>query len=305
MPVDTIEGKNSSDLFPDFAEKYYQDDLEVIHSRKPKIGIVEPMTTASGEHLWVQTDKIPLMDEKGTVTGVLLFVVDITQRKRTEEALALASRKLKLLSGITRHDINNQLMALNAYITLSERAIDHPVELKELIKKEQKVADSIARHIRFTKDYETLGVKSAVWQSVDAHARDAGTALPMGNISLDIQCPGLEVFADPLLEKVFYNLIDNALKYGGDTMTSIRITAERQGKDLLLVVKDDGNGISADDKKELFTKGFGRHTGLGLFLSREILSITGITITENGEPGKGARFEMTVPEGAYRFTGTP
>jgi len=41
-----------------------------------------------------------------------------------------------------------------------------------------------------------------------------------------------------------------------------------------------------------------------LFLSQEILSITGITITETGEPGKGARFEITVPKGAYRFTGT-
>jgi hypothetical protein len=53
----------------------------------------------------------------------------------------------------------------------------------------------------------------------------------------------------------------------------------------------------------LFLNVFGRHTGLGLFLSREILSIKGITITGNGEPGKGARFEITVPDGAYRFTG--
>jgi signal transduction histidine kinase len=44
-----------------------------------------------------------------------------------------------------------------------------------------------------------------------------------------------------------------------------------------------------------------KNTGLGLFLSREILAITGITITENGTPGKGARFEITVPEGMYRF----
>ena len=48
-------------------------------------------------------------------------------------------------------------------------------------------------------------------------------------------------------------------------------------------------------------RGFGEHTGLGLFLSREILSITGITIAETSEPGKGARFEMIVPKGAYRF----
>ena len=63
-------------------------------------------------------------------------------------------------------------------------------------------------------------------------------------------------------------------------------------------------GVSAEEKKRLFTRGFGKNTGLGLFLSREIIAITGIAITGNGVPGKGARFEITVPKGAYRFTGT-
>jgi signal transduction histidine kinase len=66
-------------------------------------------------------------------------------------------------------------------------------------------------------------------------------------------------------------------------------------------VEDDGNGISAEDKDQLFTKGFGKHTSLGLYISREILSITGITITETSEPGKGARFEIMAPKGSYRF----
>jgi signal transduction histidine kinase len=100
---------------------------------------------------------------------------------------------------------------------------------------------------------------------------------------------------------VFYNLIDNSLHYGGNKMTAIRITAEEQGGNLRIIYEDDGVGISAGDKKQLFTKGFGKHTGLGLFLSREILSITGITITENGEQGKGVRFEITVPNGAWRY----
>jgi len=62
-------------------------------------------------------------------------------------------------------------------------------------------------------------------------------------------------------------------------------------------------GISVEDKKKLFTRGFGKNTGLGLFLSREILAITGITITENGIPGKGARFEIVVPKGMWRMAG--
>ncbi len=69
---------------------------------------------------------------------------------------------------------------------------------------------------------------------------------------------------------------------------------------LILLFEDNGAGIPVEDKPRLFTKGFGKNTGLGLFLSREILSITGISITENGEPGKGARFEIAVPKGMYR-----
>ncbi len=70
---------------------------------------------------------------------------------------------------------------------------------------------------------------------------------------------------------------------------------------LALLCEDDGMGIIEEDKRRLFTKGFGKHTGLVLFLCREILSITGITITENGIPGKSARFEITVPKGGYRY----
>jgi PAS domain S-box-containing protein len=233
--------------------------------------------------------------------AILGIARDITERKRAEDALAVASRKLNLLSGITRHDIKNQLTALNVYIQLSESVVDEPAKLKDVFIKEQKIIDAIAEEINFTKDYEDLGVKSAVWQDVSALIRNAETALPLRNIRLDIGCSGLEVFADPLLEKVFYNLIDNSLRHGGDNMATIHITSSERGEDLQIIFEDDGIGISAEDKKQLFTKGFGKNTGLGLFLVREILSITSITIHETGEPGKGVRFEITVPKGEYRL----
>jgi len=110
--------------------------------------------------------------------------------------------------------------------------------------------------------------------------------------------PGTEIFADPLIVKVFYNLMDNAVRYGGK-ITNIRFTEQESGDDYLIVCEDDGEGIPAEEKEKIL--GFGKNTGLGLFLAREILLITGITIRETEEPGKGARFEMTLPKGAYRF----
>jgi signal transduction histidine kinase len=113
----------------------------------------------------------------------------------------------------------------------------------------------------------------------------------------------LEVYADPMFLKVFFNLIDNAVRHGGRTAITLRFSSQENGGGLVIVCEDDGVGIGMEDKQHLFEQGFGKHTGLGLFLSREILSITGITIQENGTPGKGARFEISVPKGAYRFGG--
>jgi signal transduction histidine kinase len=93
--------------------------------------------------------------------------------------------------------------------------------------------------------------------------------------------------------------MENSLRHGV-SVTAVGFSAEERGTGLVLVYRDNGAGISDEDKGKLFRKGFGKHTGLGLFLSREILSITGILVTENGIPGKGARFEMTVPKGAFR-----
>lgn len=83
----------------------------------------------------------------------------------------------------------------------------------------------------------------------------------------------------------------------------IRFSVEDAGDYHLIVCEDDGNGVVAEEKEKIFTRGFGKNTGLGLALSREILLITGITIKENGEPGKGARFDIVVPDGAWRIGG--
>jgi signal transduction histidine kinase len=125
--------------------------------------------------------------------------------------------------------------------------------------------------------------------------------VPTGAVRVKNDLPaGMEVFADPLIVKVFYNLMDNAIRYGRK-ITTIRLSVQESGDDHLIVCEDDGDGVPQEEKERIFERDFGKNTGLGLFLSREILGITNITIRENGEPGKGARFEIKVPKGAYRF----
>jgi signal transduction histidine kinase len=155
--------------------------------------------------------------------------------------------------------------------------------------------------IQITKTYEDIGISAPLWQDARTLFESAVHETAAGKIRCvnDIP-PGREVFADPLIGKVFYNLIDNAVRYGGK-ITTIRFSAEVHGTEEIIVCEDDGEGISAGEKDLIFLRGSGKNTGLGLALAREILSITGITIRETGEPGKGARFEMTVPKGAWRF----
>ncbi|MEN6611345.1 MAG: PAS domain S-box protein [Methanoregulaceae archaeon] len=262
-----------------------------------------PLETKQGEAINVEfVSNVYLVEDKKIIQ---CNIRDITARKRGEEALMLANRKLNLLSGITRHDIRNQLVALSGYLEISKKTLDDPVRTSEFIANEQKIAEIIARQIDFTKDYEDLGVKAPAWQNITRIVQEIIPRLPMQNIRVDTGEPDREVFADPLLEKVFYNLIDNALRYGGERMKSIRMTSRENDGKLVITVEDDSNGIRAEEKKRLFMKGSGRNTGLGLCISREILSITGITISESGVPGAGAKFEIAVPEGAFRFTKKP
>jgi signal transduction histidine kinase len=240
-----------------------------------------------------------LMDIVATVLFLLLNMARTqTELQKSEAALSRANKKLTILSSITRHDIKNQLIALSGYIELSK---EKQGNIPEYLEKEMSIVETIGLQIDFTKAYEDMGTTAPAWQNVNECIRRAGAALPMRAVRLEVDRSDLAIYADPLFEKVFYTLIENALRHGGDTITKISISSHETGTGLVLIFEDDGVGITREDKTRLFEQGFGKHTGLGLFLTREILSITGITIAENGEPGKGARFEMNVPKGEYRF----
>jgi PAS domain S-box-containing protein len=238
---------------------------------------------------------------------------DISERKELEtemkyheqeltqfsKSLATANKKLTLLSSITRHDINNQLTVLMGFLAILKKKHSDTFT-DEYFQKINAAAERISSMIRFTREYENIGVNAPVWQDCHTLVDTAAKEAPLGKVMVANDLPvGGEVFADQLITKVFYNLMDNAVRYGGK-ITTIRFSVEDSGDEHLIVCKDDGVGIPVEEKEKIFERGFGKNTGLGLFLSREILDITGITIKETGEPGKGARFEMTVPKGMYR-----
>jgi len=230
---------------------------------------------------------------------------EIGERMRVEKALREANKKLNTLSSITRHDILNQLAGLLGYLEITEMDLEAgrlPADptLIRYVKSELQAARTIQRQVEFTRFYQDIGVNDADWHDLGALIQQTAGELPLAGVSVEVGIPGLRVYTDPLIGKVFYNLMENSVRHGGE-ISRISVTSSGAPGGLMIVYTDDGTGIPAAEKEKIFRKGFGKNTGLGLFLVREILAITGITIRETGVEGEGARFEIFVPEGEYRF----
>jgi PAS domain S-box-containing protein len=236
------------------------------------------------------------------VIAITVVSSDITERRKIERNLETTNRKLNLVNDITRHDMLNQLTVLNSLIALADEQCGDPATKKYLLRSEQ-VVDTIQAQILFARDYQKIGLESPKWQSITSTIQKSRLPLKLTSVIIDESCNDREIFADLLLEKVFYNLLENALRYAGPR-AEIRFSAIEEPDRLLLVCEDNGPGVPQENKEKIFQRGFGKNSGLGLFLIREIFSMTGITIHETGVEGEGSRFEISVPVGVYR-QGTP
>ncbi|WP_321508212.1 PAS domain S-box protein [uncultured Methanoregula sp.] len=294
---DYLVGKTVLDLeyLPmDERQRFHEEDTDVI-AKTGRKRYELPIVYADGmlHQTLYSVDGFSLAD--GRPGGLIGIMVDITDRKRMEDAIRQANRQLSLLTSITRHDINNNIMGILGYLDLVELESSDPA-IGNYISKLKSFTNAIQAQIAFTKIYQGIGSQEPWWQELDSLLTCRNV---QKTIDLHAYVHGFEVFADPLLPKVFFNLYDNTIRHG-ERATLITVSASVSPAGLVIVWEDNGVGIVPDQKEKIFERGFGKNTGLGLFLVREILSLTGITIRETGIAGKGARFEILVPKGAYR-----
>jgi PAS domain S-box-containing protein len=227
------------------------------------------------------------------------LVKEIDERRQVENALHQINSKLNLVSSIARHDILNRLTVIYGIISLLQEKITDP-SFSDYLKKAEESAIAIKRQIEFTGDYKNMGKEKADWQNVNATLRHSCEDVDLKGVTMDIFSDELEIFADPWLKKVFFNLIDNTLRYA-EHVTKITVSYRESEGGLNILFEDNGIGIPYDEKEKIFERGYGKNIGYGLFMAREILAITGLTIQETGEPGKGARYEINVPKRLYRI----
>jgi len=217
----------------------------------------------------------------------------------TQNELKKANEKLNVLGSITRHDALNRLAVVLGRLEMVQEASKD----KEILKQTREslvAAQAIEKIIQFTGEYQKIGVGVPVWVDVEEAFREALRGVALEAISIKSEVSGLEVFADRMFEKVLANLVDNSLRHGKNLKT-LRLHHQKNEDGLVLVYEDDGGGLSEDEKAGLFKRGHGKHTGLGTFLSKEILEFSGMSIRETGEHGVGARFEIMVPADKFRF----
>jgi PAS domain S-box-containing protein len=249
-----------------------------------------------GTMKWILGTASPSIDRwDGSIIWTGTFT-DITERKKSEEALRRMNRQLNLMTSITRHDCLNRIGAALGYLELASRRTSDPgADL--LLSKATSSVRAIGSELELTRDLQDLSGQEPAWQSIEEILKKSSNVHPIG---VSDGCHNLEIYANPMLEKVFQNLVDNSVRHGVKVKT-IRLECRNDEKGHILVYQDDGVGIPVEEKDRIFMRGYGKNTGLGLFLIQEILNMTSISIVENGIAGEGARFEMHIPHGEYRY----
>jgi len=293
-------GKPHTAILPRDDIPRMKEHLSGLVPENPVAAVDHRIIMPSGEERWQHWSDRAIFDNMGKIIEYQSVGRDITESKWIKQAFSESNRKLNLLSSITRHDILNQLTALQGSLGLLELDVTSP-EQRRLLSKAIQSSELIQSQISFTQQYQDIGVQKPRWQNLHA----AVTTVCMDNnysrVTIDGHLNTCEVYADPLLRTVFFNLFENAAMHGGK-VTRIQVGGCETPEGYMIIIEDDGDGVAPEDKVRIFKKGVGKHTGLGLFLVQEVLGITGLSICETGEFGKGARFEIHVPKGMFRIS---
>lgn len=300
-PADLIH--NAVVSYNDLVHPDYQQTLwETVQKFLYSGGMFEveyPIITKSGEIRWVWERGRGIYSQNNQLAFLEGFITDVTDRRRVKDALRQSNNKIRLLTSLTRHDIVNNLLMLKGYQEIALDTMDLQA-VHNYLNRSHEITDRIESIVGFTRDYEELGQAGSAWLSVYSLIESAQAEIPTGAIRIDNTIlPSLKVFADPILQKVFSTLMENSIRHG-KTVTVGTFLSGEVNSDLVLFYRDDGTGIKAEEKEMIFDHGYGEHTGLGLYLAREIVSAGGFTIRETGTPGAGVQFEIVIPHGLYK-----
>ena len=257
---------------------------------------------------------VPLFDEMRRSRGAVSAFVDITDRKRAEEALERANAELRNLAYALTHDLQEPLRMVVNFTQLLAREY------------EGKLGEDADKYISYSVE-GALRIEAlqrallSYWEVTEQGGKslslvDCNHALSQTLLSLQmaIQKSGATVTSDPLptvvaedhmLSQVFQNLIGNSIKYRDEASPRIHVSAVRTAEGWLFSVRDNGIGIDPEDAERVFAMFKRLHgeeipgTGIGLALCKKVVERRGGRIWVESEAGGGAAFKFTIPTNTY------
>jgi ABC-type amino acid transport substrate-binding protein len=224
---------------------------------------------------------------------------ELERRRITEGELARANQTLQLFGRLLQEEIKTSLFALRGYLSLIPPA-ESDISAQKSLESSRQLAASLEEIVDSVRYLRETGEKKQEWVDISQAFLYARSHHKITGITFKTDINGLEVFAEPIFESLFSILIGDSLHFG---RTVDRITLSRRAENdrVILVYSDNGTGVPASDKKRIFIRPEDGGSGHRLAVVREILLITEMTITETGVPGQGIQFEITVPQGKFRF----
>jgi signal transduction histidine kinase/HAMP domain-containing protein len=290
LAAPSVLGRTDRDLFPaDLIDTIEKEDRQVFLNRSEVRNKV-----LSNKYLGdriIHMIIVPIFDSAGTPQYILGISEDVSHEN--------INLKMDLLFSITRQDILENLAVIMSHLERAQLRNTHD-DMQKFFNKTIGSIESIRNQIAYMRALQELGLVSPRWQTVRQAFLDAVKLLPDNILTIRAEVGNVEIFADPLLPRVFFTLLDNSLRNGDKKISSIALSLRRENRVLFLVYEDDGPGIPSDEKEKIFSTGYDGGSYPGLFLIREILGFTRITIRENGIFGSGIRFEIEVPEDKFR-----
>jgi signal transduction histidine kinase len=291
LTAPVVLGKTDRQLFPaDIAVSIEKEDRQLFLNRSEVRNKVLP-DTCHGDHI-IHMIIVPIFDSGGTPQFIMGISKDVS--------LENINLKMDLLFSITRQDILDNLTVIMSHLERAQLKNTHD-DMQRFFDKTIGSIESIRNQLSSMRALQELGLVSPKWQSVRQAFYDAVKLLPDTPVDIHADVGNLEIFADPLLPRVFYTLLENSLRGGDGTISAISLSARREDRVLHIVYEDNGPGIPPGEKEKIFGTGYDGGTIQGLFLVTELLGFTRIVIRETGVYGSGIRFEIEVPEDKFRF----
>ncbi|ADD07633.1 histidine kinase (plasmid) [Natrialba magadii ATCC 43099] len=234
----------------------------------------------------------------------------IADLEESNERLERSNDRLEQFAYAASHDLQEPLRMVSTYLQLIDRryrdAFDEDGE--EFLEFAIDGADRMRSMIEGLLAYSRVETRGDPFEPVDLN--DVLDAV-REDLQMQIEESDAEVATENLprvhgdagqLRQVFQNLLSNAIEYSGDEPPRVDVTAEREGNEWILSIRDEGIGIDSDGQERIFEVFERLHTheehpgaGIGLALCQRIVERHGGEIGVESEPGEGSTFSLMLP----------